>query len=239
MLTDNTATVETTAPVDTNADGISGDATPNNSDFLNSLPEDLRGNELFAGFEDLGGLANSFLEKSGQLSERDETIGRLNQSIPVVPESPDGYEFSTPEGFSEEDLQEFRQFAHDTGMTQDQANRAMEHSIKIQRAAEQNKLEAEANAIGTLKTEWGDNFETNAKMATDAVARFGGDELKAFLNESRLGNNPLLIKMFHKIAVAISEDSLLTGNQGRVPKERRRGIDGKPMLNFHSMEKGA
>ena len=87
-----------------------------------------------------------------------------------------------------------------------------------------------------MKTEWGDSSDANMKMAQDAVARIGGDELKTFLNESRLGNNPLMIKMFHRIATAISEDSLITGSQNANADARQMGVGGKPMLKFKPME---
>ena len=234
MLTENTAASDTG---NTNAEGASTAATPANADFMGSLPEDLQTNESLYGFEDLGGLAKSFVETKGQLSEQEKMIAELQGKVPRIPANASEYQLQLPEGMQAEEFSDFLQFAHEAGMSQEQVNKSLEFSMKQQQAAQQRTMEAEANAIGSLKSEWGDSFEANAKMAASAVTRFGGDELKAFLDSSRLGNNPQLVKMFHKISVAISEDSLLTGNTNQSHKERNLGIDGKPMLSFPSMEK--
>lgn len=230
MLSDNTA------QNNTDGGGEVAAPTPANPEFHGSLPEDLRTNEALYGFEDLGGLAKSFVETSGKLTEQEQAIADLQGKVPVIPASAGEYNVEAPEGYNTEGIEGFLEMAHEKGMSAEQANALLEFDHKRNTEFVQKSLEAEANAIGALKTEWGDSYDANAKMAADAVSRFGGDELKQFLNESRLGNNPVLVKMFHKIATAISEDALLTGNANHNPNERQMGIGGKPILKFKDMK---
>lgn len=241
MLTDNN-----NAQGDTGGGGEGQGSAPVNAEFVGSLPEDLRNNEAFYGFEDLGGLAKSYAETIGQLSEKEKTLTELQGKIPSIPNSASEYQIEPPEGYSEEDFNEFREFAHETGMSQEQATKAIQFSLQQQQAQKQKNAKAAAEAINGLKTEWGDNFPTNSKMAKDAVARFGSETAMKMLAHPEdggatitfngvtmpLGDHPEIAKMFLTVAGAISEDTLLTGSGAR-PNLRPRGEDGRPILKFN------
>ena len=64
-----------------------------------------------------------------------------------------------------------------------------------------------------LKHEWGENYEANIEIAKGAwqgaLATVGDSELNAgmedLINETGIGNNPIALKWFHKLAEKIKE----------------------------------
>lgn len=81
-----------------------------------------------------------------------------------------------------------------------------------------------AEALGALKTEWGQAFDQNVGAAARAAKHFGGQELVDALNSSGAGNDPHLIRAFAKIGKMMGEDPLKTGRtQGSMltPAEAR------------------
>ena len=82
------------------------------------------------------------------------------------------------------------------------------NSMEEQRAAQTEE------GINSLKEEWGEAFEQNVFKAKAAVNEFGGEQLKAYLNETGLGNDPNLIKAFAKIGESfLKEDNF--NDQGK------------------------
>jgi hypothetical protein len=67
-------------------------------------------------------------------------------------------------------------------------------------------------AISGLKQEWGEEFDRNIKAARVAVNEFGGDDLKTYLQESGLSNDPQLVKAFSKIGQDFLKEDSFTGD---------------------------
>ena len=211
-------------------------ATPTNSEFNATLPEGLQANESLYGFDGVGSLAQGYADQFTQVGDLNNQITELQGKVPVVPAGTDGYEIQKPEGYQTDDnlMGDFLKTAHENGLTTQQANAmlALDHS-RSQKSQEAS-LAAEGKALDDLKGEWGDSFDTNADLAKRAVEKIGGPELKEFLDNSRLGNSPDLVKMFFNISKAISEDSLLTGGTNTQTGDTRPlGIDGKPQIKFN------
>lgn len=210
MLEENNAAAAT---VDPNA------AAAPNAEFLGTLGvEDERLNT----FSNVGELTKAFLEKDTAHTE-------LQGTMPIVPDSPDKY---TLEGAEEAMVGKFQQLAHELGLSQEKAPELVKFFNTMGEQAEQAAFDKQVAGLESLRGEWKENFDANAAVAKQAVSKFGGDDLKMFLKESGLGNNPLLVKMFHKIGVAVSEDSLLTGPSNKNQSQRPTGVDGRPMLDF-------
>lgn len=204
--------------------GTGGSATPS---FIESLPEDLRGSEQLKGFDSAEKLARAHLE----------TLGKL----PVVPEKPEAYQLTIPDGHpvNAELVSQFQKWAHEAGLSQDQAAKIGQNYIAAEAAIMAQMQKADNEAQTVIKTEWGDKFDANLAVAQKAVVQFCTAEEQKFLEESRLGNNPVLVRMFHRIGQAMSEDKLLPGGPGAgggaVQMSRTAG--GTPQLSFPSMEK--
>lgn len=95
---------------------------------------------------------------------------------------------------------------------------------EAQAKAEQDRQASEKDAldkaINTLKDTWkGDEFAKRVERAHRAFTKFGGDEGKAFLEETKigdlkLGDHPVFLKLFAAVADAISEDTMADGGRG-------------------------
>lgn len=226
-------------PDDLNVDpGTNNTDPPNNGGrqdvggtFLDGLPENLRGNEALKGFNSVEDLAGAFLETSGK--------------VPQVPEKPDAYEIPNSEvsPMSPELMEGFRSWAHEAGLSVDQAKTLASKWNEFADHQTQAMAQAEEAAISTLKTEWAGNFDKNVADAARALSVFAGkagfkeDEIKGFLNETRLGSSPVMLKLFHALANAMSEDQFVDPAGQHQPDNRPKTAAGKPMLSFPSMEK--
>ena len=64
----------------------------------------------------------------------------------------------------------------------------------------------EKEALDGLKNEWGEEYEGNigiAQKTYETVAtQYGDDEFRALMDKEGLGNNPTIIKLFHKVGAA-------------------------------------
>lgn len=116
----------------------------------------------------------------------------------------------------EEVLEQFKQTAFENNIMPNQAqamydflnNQAVAEAERMQ-AAEAEKMEA---AINGLREEWGDAFEQNIHTAKLAVNEFGGEQLKQYLNESGLGNDPNIIKVFNEIGKQFFKEDNFTAD---------------------------
>lgn len=141
--------------------------------------------------------------------------------------------FDLPEGYQleESELAQFSEWAKSNNLTQEAAQ------LIINRDAQRmtDAMKAADDAWSSTVTGWqtqvkndselgGANYEQNLGIANKAVEAFGNPALRAFLDESGLGNHPELIRAFYKAGVAISEDRLVSGGNG----------EGRPASAYYS-----
>jgi hypothetical protein len=159
------------------------------------------------------------------------------KGLPVVPDKPEAYEIAVPDGLPKDEnfLTGFKSVAHQAKLTQEQVKTVTDWWNGLQLGAVQQAGKAQEEAITALRGEWKGDFDKNLESAKTALKRFGGDELTAYLEDTRLGDNPILIKAFKNIGEAISEDSFVGGKSK--PNEVKRTAGGTPVLRFPSMEK--
>jgi hypothetical protein len=70
---------------------------------------------------------------------------------------------------------------------------------------------AQAESQAALKTEWGNAYDQKINFASRAVLHIGGQELVDAMNQTGVGNNPLLVKAFAKVGEMLGEDTLKIG----------------------------
>lgn len=162
-------------------------------------------NELFAGVENVGSLADKFIENSNALSE-------LQSSQPVVPESVDGYAYEPGENdipLADEDLAGIKQFAHDNKWTADQFSQAIQmRNDLVNKAVEAHNTKVE-EAITAQKAEQGDAYEGNLLMVQKALATFGSEGLKERAED--LAKDPDIYNLVLSFAKVVSPDVLENG----------------------------
>jgi hypothetical protein len=241
--------------IDTTGDNTGGSG--NRPAWMEQLPDDLKGNEALTGFQTIGDLGKSYLDLRGKLENsiqlpgddaddaaKDAFYNKLGR-----PETPDGYQFQRPElpegaVYDEQMEADFRQHAHQLGLTQAQAEGAYNYFIgQILEATNTLNEQAEAQrvqAIEKLQQSWGGDFEKNCEIATRTFLHFADDEAKQFFVDSKLGDNPLVIRLFHEIGKQMLNDEAIFGKVTPPGNENqqgivKRGIDGRPLLSYPSM----
>jgi hypothetical protein len=190
----------------------------------------MRGEVAFKDIKDVGGLAKSYLAaqrlvgmdkipipKGDDPKDWDPVFNKLGR-----PETADKYAFTPPadlKHFKADDefvkplVEEFGKTAHALGLTQKQAagifawyagasDKAMDGGIS-------QSTEATQAAIGELKKEFGAAFQQKIELGHRAVEYFGGKPLKDFLDETGLGDHPVLVRTFAKMGAELGEDKLV------------------------------
>ena len=221
--------------------------------WMAQLPDDLKTNEALAKHATIGDVSKGFLDLSGKLDGSvkvpgEEATDKEKSSFFNAigrPETADKYEFTRPDlpaGIEYDEAQEktFREAAHTLGLSQSQAKALFDdfnqNAVKAHKEYSDALEKTKEEAVVELKKDWGEKFDGNVEVARRAMSEFGGPEVVRFMETSGLGNNPILVKLFNQIGIAMSEDKLHSGNihdEG----ERPRSISGVPMLDFPSMDK--
>ena len=110
----------------------------------------------------------------------------------------------------------------------------------MQKAALDFVAKEQEAGINALKLEWGNKYDENATVAQQAFKQFAPTEDEAkYLKDTGLAADPVLMRMFHRVGRAISEDYISTGDGG-VATGATTTLDqhGKPLLDFSKSLKG-
>lgn len=135
--------------------------------------------------------------------------------------APEKYEFATPEGMQFDDavVGAFGEVAKDLNLSQEAAQKILDKVGPVMAAQQNEALQAAstewAEASKTDKEFGGDKLNENLAVAKKAMDQFASPELRALLNESALGNNPEVIRMFYRVGKAISEDGFVVGGNAK------------------------
>lgn len=139
-----------------------------------------------------------------------------NPKADAESEVPEKYDFKPPEGmeFDEETINLYAEAAKEAGLSQEKADiilgKIAPHLAQQQIKAVE-KASAEWEAASRADPEFGgDKLNENLSVAAKAIEQFATPELKTLLNESRLGNNPEVIRLFYRVGKAISEDGFVS-----------------------------
>lgn len=132
------------------------------------------------------------------------------------PESSEAYGLSKelPEGldFSEELYNGFTKEIYAAGLSKKQAekiytwynNTSAEMAKDISAKIEASYKKSVDDAVASLKKEWGTDYQQNLDSAVAMANKFLSPATKQYLNATKLGNNPLLIKDFYNLSKQVS-----------------------------------
>jgi len=209
--------------------------------WRSALPEELQSNPNLEKYSSVESLAKAYINASSMLGrdklnmpKSDEEWGDFYNKI-GRPESPDGYEFESPQMPEEMPIDEtmmsnFKEMAHQAGLTTKQANELQkwyfgqmgEQFESMVQSSEQEMTEAQ----NALRKEWGSAYDNKLNQAMRAVREFGGQDLVDSLEEAGVGNNTALIKAFAEAGSRIMGDKNLAGDNegGRTPGELKAQI---------------
>lgn len=229
--------------------GAGGAGTGSTGTWRDQLPETLRAHEAFTKYEKLGDLGNEFITLRGRVENSIPKLGpnatdaekAAYRAALGVPEKADGYDITIPEGLPQdkETVDWFRATAHSLGLPKE-AGEGIAKAYFGKMAADLAKVHGDISArqtkaVNDLKAEWKDGYQANLDLAINTAKKIGGEEFVKELDATRIGDNPQLIKVFHKIGTLISESAFHSGIPSK-PQDIKRTEDGRPVLSFPSME---
>lgn len=206
---------ETTEPQETSDDGGWGS-------LVESLPEELRGNETIQNTKSLESLASQLVNAQSALGTKrieqpkedwgDEEWDKWYDNVRPqddtykIPEvAIEGVE-AAPE-LTEESQDELVQFAGEMGLSQRQFNKLYQKYIELGIQGDNITKEQTAATIKeqrqSIQMDWGENYDNNLKQANAAYEALSQEipEIKDLVEgNAGVANHPAVLKLFHKIA---------------------------------------
>lgn len=198
-----------------------------------SLPDDLRGNELFSRFATQEDALRGYAEANKLIGKKEIVQGlvapganasdaekqafrsQLNE-MTGVPSEVAGYTLNGAP--INEELNEFAGLAHGLHMSDEQFNGLAQGLVQMDEAArtkaEESIVAAEKANLQLMQGEWGAQYDQNMATANKALEAFGNDELSRFIEESRANNEPAVIRLFHTLGQQLEEGTLKIGDGG-------------------------
>ena len=206
---------ETTEPQETSDDGGWGS-------LVESLPEELRGNETIQNTKSLESLASQLVNAQSALGTKrieqpkedwgDEEWDKWYDNVRPkddtykIPEvAIEGVE-AVPE-LTEESQDELVQFAGEMGLSQRQFDKLYQRYIELGIQGDNITKEQTATTIKeqrqSIQMDWGENYDNNLKQANAAYEALSQEipEIKELVEgNAGVANHPAVLKLFHKIA---------------------------------------
>lgn len=238
----STATNDSSVNADSNA--VSNNAPTINipENWKDSLPDDIKSDPSLTSIMDIQALAKSYVHGQ-KLIGKDKIVvpdkfateddwQKIYQKL-GVPESVDKYDLKVPETIDEDFVKGFKDLAVKTGIHPKQAEKLFDFYGKyvegvIQNNESENKRAFE-ESLGNLKKEWGQGYDKKIQAASGLFKSLADEDTVKFFNESGVGNNPTVIKLFAKLAEQLGEDKFVNatnlGSMGLTPAEAQTKIN--------------
>lgn len=195
--------------------------------FLDSLPEDLRGEPSLRHFTDPAALAKSYVHAQRMIgadkiplpgkSATEEDWANVWAKL-GRPQSPDEYQIQFEgQALADSELESFRKSAFEAGLNNRQVDRMarfLEETVTSANASRSEMAEkAVYEAEQELRQEFGQAFEQRMALAYNAAKQLLGDadmlDEVQLADGRMLGDHPQVVRMFAKLAEQIGEDQLL------------------------------
>jgi hypothetical protein len=142
------------------------------------------------------------------------------------PKTPEEYEFkrpdSLPDNFYSEDMEKsFRTWARENGLNKKQASNLYEGYVKTRleqhMAWDKARHEGRTKAEEALKREFGpDGFQAAQGRTKAAYQKFADPEFAQYLDETGLGNDPRMIRIFDRIGKEMMGETQLRGQPSAI-----------------------
>lgn len=205
--------------------------------FQETVPEAYREDPSMAVIKSMDGLVKSYIEGQkiiGVPTDRLVTIPNADTAEEKDwnayydklgrPENGAAYKLAAPAdmpvGISipEDVMSKVGDLFHKYGLTPTQAQGIFNdyNGIALSGLAETTKADemAALNGISDLKKEWGASWDAKIDTASRAMSTFGDDDFRKFLDETKLGDNPMMLKVFSSIGEKLMEANTETGGGG-------------------------
>lgn len=114
--------------------------------------------------------------------------------------------------FSKEAQTEFAQLAQALHLTSQQAQQLIDFETRFARQTAKENEAQKAQWVQQTQAFFGPHWQQEISLAVRAADVFGGPQLRALLEETGLGNHPVIVRTFNEIGKRISEDVSPGGN---------------------------
>lgn len=150
-------------------------------------------------------------------------------STETKPEPVDYESLKLPEGsqLSREELAVIKKEAKEHGLSLDDAQGIIEVKNDAVKALLSRQTETLKNLRQEWKTSWqndpeygGDKARESTELAKRAWDKLADNELKTLADQTGWGDHPAVLRMLARAGRLFSEDQLIRGNVGTVPKKR-------------------
>jgi len=204
--------------------------------WIAQLPSDLKDNEAFTAYKTIGDLAKTHLDYAGKVKELDGVKAKLDNYIPKlskdatdeqraefrkaigVPDKADNYEFLDKDGkpsntnVSAWAKQAFFKHGVPADVAKGLSNDFDAFLNGIGQAEVQMREKARGEAETKLKAELGDKYDASVEMVRRVWKKLSNSKFDAFVNETKIGNDPRLISFIINIAKLTGEDKSPAGS---------------------------
>ena len=165
----------------------------------------------------LGG--EDYHDQSGEVFDSGDRNDVSGRDVAVsVPHGPDAYEldYGAPDGIDPYVDQQFRNFAHENGISGELAQKLVDFNNQLEAAnmAENDiKIDAWEKQTRALPGWQGKNYRENMGVANKALQTFASPELAELISSSGLSCHPEVVKTFYNIGMRLAEDSYVDGRK--------------------------
>ena len=200
-----------------------------------NLSDDLRDEPSLRNFNDVNKLAKSYVHLVKKLGVPAENIIKLpneGESWDEVynqlgrPNDPADYGIPNNSELSNE--------LHKLGINKSQAegiyNYVKNKGETANAISKEQFKEQQSQAVNKLRGEWGENFDSYATKARQAFLQLADANTVNLIDRTGLGNQPEIVKIFHKVSQILEEDGLLNTDIGGV------GAGGKAQMQSRLAE---
>ena len=203
--------------------GTDTGATGQSGDWLSGVDENIRNDPSLAGIGDLNALAKSYVHAQrmvgrdkivipkdgadqGEWDDFYNRLGRPQEYSFDQGQLPDGLDYDADMEAS------MKKIMHAAGLTQRQAaavyNGYMEYTLDKHQTASNDDQTTQAGWYEQLQKEFGKAFDESIDLSQRAALEYGGQEFLTWLDQSGMGNHPMMVKMFAAIGKQMSEGKI-------------------------------
>jgi len=197
---------------------ILGSGASENQDWRSSLTDELQNNPTIQNIKDLESAANTLIHQQKMIGSRvpipktEEEWGELYTKL-GRPATSENYSLDIPEThsqfFNEEQVNQFKNVAHQIGLSNNQAKALMDFQVKT--VDFQNQKRESEMALGkknteeSLHKEWGYDYDNKVRAARRAMNVYADNEMMELL-DTEAGNHPAVVKLFARLGEDITEE---------------------------------
>lgn len=210
--------------------------------WYSSLSEEYRNHPSIQKFQDVNGMAKSYLSLESMIGQEKIPVPKNAEDINAwsmyrkafnVPETPDKYNLKI-EGVEDAKLNSLKERMYKHNIPQEAAQDLLDAHVqdfKDYENARTQQFNAESEkTTAELKKEWGMKYEENLNTAKTFLEKMSASKEEYDYFDSKIGNDPKFIKLLSKMGQSISEGNLggFEGQAGgftKTPVEAKQELD--------------